>query len=292
MNDKPPRVSVVLPTYNGSRFLRESLDSCIAQTLADWELVIVDDCSNDETPAIIREYMERDPRIRTVRNPTNLKLPKSLNAGFAVARGEYFTWTSDDNRYRPHALRTMAYVLDHNPNDDLVYTDYSAIDDDGAFVAYRHAWPIKTLCYANCVGASFMYRRVVHETLRGYDESKPLIEDYDFWLRAARSFRFKQLPMDLYEYRHHPKSLSTQYRRAIQALHRAELREILRDSPWLSRSDRARACVHLARASLARGDARQAASDLWLGCMFAPLAVGSNIVVRSYKSMIGRSLPV
>jgi glycosyltransferase involved in cell wall biosynthesis len=290
VNPNPPTVSVVLPTYNGSRFIRESLDSCLAQTYTDWEMIIVDDCSTDETPAIISAYVALDARIRSVRNPTNLRLPRSLNVGFATARGKYFTWTSDDNRYRPHALRTMAYVLDHNPDYDLVYSDYSAIDDDGAFLAHRHVWPIETLCYANCVGPSFMYRRIVHETLRGYDESKPLVEDYDFWLRAARSFRFKQLLIDLYEYRHHRKSLSTQHTQAIQTLHRAELREILRDSPWLSRAERARACVHLARASLARGQAWEAAHDLWLGCTFAPLAVGGNIVGRAYRRVIGRSL--
>src|SRR5215468_4846876 len=103
-----PLVSVVLPTYNGSRYLRGAVESVLAQTLADFELIVVDDCSTDATPALVAELAARDPRIIAVRHEANRKLPGALNTGFARARGRYFTWTSDDNLYAPAALARLA----------------------------------------------------------------------------------------------------------------------------------------------------------------------------------------
>src|SRR5262245_61923913 len=95
-----PSVSIVLPTYNGSRFLAESIQSCLDQTYPDFELIIVDDCSTDVTPAIIAEFSARDSRVHTVRHEKNKKLPGALNTGMALSRGRFLTWTSDDNLYR------------------------------------------------------------------------------------------------------------------------------------------------------------------------------------------------
>ena len=80
MNDL---ISIVLPVYNGAKYLRESIDSVLAQTYTNWELLIVDDCSGDETPEIAREYAEKDPRIHYYRNEQNLRLPRNLNKGFS-----------------------------------------------------------------------------------------------------------------------------------------------------------------------------------------------------------------
>ena len=184
----PPVVSIVLPTHNGARFLRESIDSCLAQLYRGFELILVDDASTDATPDILAEYALRDSRVVTIRNEKNLRLPQSLNEGFSHARGRYFTWTSDDNRYRPHALQTMVYMLDHRPEIDLVYSDYSVIDNTGAAIAYHFALPIERLVRVNCVGASFLYRRLVHDAER-FDASKPLVEITTSGF--ARRVRFK-----------------------------------------------------------------------------------------------------
>ena len=102
ISNNNPKVSIVLPTYNGARYLKSSVESCLNQTHKNIELVIVDDCSTDETPDIVRSY--NDPRIRYVRNETNQRLPRSLNIGFALATGDYLTWTSDDNEFLPHSI--------------------------------------------------------------------------------------------------------------------------------------------------------------------------------------------
>ncbi len=108
----PKLVSVILPVYNGEDTIAESIDSVLAQTYQNLELVIVNDCSTDGTQAILKEYEAKDRRVRVIDNSVNLKLPRSLNVGFSDAKGEYLTWTSDDNLYHPSAIEEMAAVLD------------------------------------------------------------------------------------------------------------------------------------------------------------------------------------
>ena len=89
--NKKPLVSIVLPTFNGERYLRQSIGSVISQQYKNWELIIVDDHSTDSTSAIIDEFTETDPRIKVIHNTTNQKLPKSLNIGFEKAKGDLLT---------------------------------------------------------------------------------------------------------------------------------------------------------------------------------------------------------
>ena len=99
MEQRRPVVSIVLPSYNGKKYIRESIESVLAQTFPYWELVLVDDCSTDGTGAVMDAYASKDSRIRVIHNATNQRLPRSLNIGFRETWGEYLTWTSDDNRY-------------------------------------------------------------------------------------------------------------------------------------------------------------------------------------------------
>src|SRR5689334_2296134 len=130
-----PAITVVLPTYNRAEMLPAALVSVCAQTYTDWELIVVDDGSSDETPTVISEFAARDSRIRSLRNEPNIRLPKSLNRGFAEARGRLLTWTSDDNLYHPHALATLAASFDANPDAGLAYASMRMIDEDGLHVA-------------------------------------------------------------------------------------------------------------------------------------------------------------
>ena len=125
-----PKVTIVLPTYNGSKYLRNSIESVIDQTYKDWELVIVDDCSTDETFQIANDFKQKDERIIVIHNCINKKLPASLNIGFQNAHGEYFTWTSDDNIYEKDAIEKMVKYLDANRNIPMVRADMLLIDEN------------------------------------------------------------------------------------------------------------------------------------------------------------------
>ncbi|MGE3908153.1 MAG: FkbM family methyltransferase [Chloroflexota bacterium] len=203
-----PLVSIILPTYNGSAYLDGALRSCLNQTYRNLELIVVDDCSTDDTPNILRRWAEKDARIRVVTHETNKKLPGALNTGFAHARGEYLTWTSDDNLYEPQALERMVGVLTAQPDVSVVYATYSVIDDAGQVINTMPAKPPSELVLGNVVGACFLYTKAVQEAIGPYDEAIFLAEDYDFWLRAAQRFQFAPLNTDLYAYREHQKSLS------------------------------------------------------------------------------------
>jgi glycosyltransferase involved in cell wall biosynthesis len=258
-----PLVSIVLPTYNGARYLAQSIDSCMAQTYQDWELIIVDDHSTDDTPAIISSYMGRDPRIRALRNPTNRKLPASLNAGFAEARGELFTWTSDDNCYRPEALEEMVAFLKGDPSIDFVYTDFTLVDDEGSPMRPGWTGPLDRLPLECCIGACFLYRRAVHERLGGYDESLFLVEDYDFWLRASVLFRLAMLPKDLYLYRWHQNSLTMTRAREVRRAHERCLTKNLPRMTWMSPDLCVTAYQKLVHMAIERGDRLAALSHLF-----------------------------
>lgn len=205
-----PKVSIVLPTYNGHRFLRQALDSLVGQMFDDWELIIVNDCSTDETGEIADEYAKKDKRIRVIHNKTNKKLPASLNIGFADATGEYFTWTSDDNIAKPNWLRVMIEYLDKNPDVDMVSAAEDYIDESGNVIGQtKLSRGVKGLITRNNVGAAFMYRQAIAKKIGPYDENTFCAEDYDYWCRIALAGILKFIPDNIYLYRFNPWSLTS-----------------------------------------------------------------------------------
>ena len=129
--NKKPLVSIVLPTFNGERYLRQSIGSVISQQYKNWELIIVDDHSTDSTSAIIDEFTDTDSRIKVIHNSTNQKLPKSLNIGFEKAKGDLLTWTSDDNLYLPNALGEMVDIFLSDSDLGFVFCAQEIIDQNG-----------------------------------------------------------------------------------------------------------------------------------------------------------------
>src|SRR5688572_797829 len=200
--------SIVLPTFNGAKYLVQAIESCLNQTHTNFELIIVNDHSTDGTSAIINKYAESDSRIRIINNNVNYKLPGSLNIGFAEAKGEYLTWTSDDNYFAPHALETLIGELEKDKSADIVYSSYQFIDEHDKMLETFGGEP-ENLIFKCVIGACFLYRKQVHDQLQGFDETKFRMEDMDFWLRAATRFKFKFIDgRDLYFYRKHSNSLT------------------------------------------------------------------------------------
>ncbi len=203
-------ISVVLPVYNGADYLRESIDSVRMQTYQNFELIVVDDCSTDNTPEIVQEYLQKDTRIQYYRNSDNLKLPATLNVGFNKAKGDFWTWTSCDNIYKPEALEAMQCVLHDDPATDLVYASMDITDPTGKLKHTIEAKSSSELIYENVVGACFLYRASLAKKAGEYDESLFLCEDYEFWLRCALIGKFTRIKESLYLYRQHEKSLSSE----------------------------------------------------------------------------------
>lgn len=258
MTPTEPGVSIVLPTYNGASYLAEAIQSCLDQTYTNWELIVVDDASSDETPDILSRFAAQDDRLRVIRHDQNKRLPGALNTGFCAARGDYLTWTSDDNLYRPEALQALVEFLETHPETDVVYADYSLIDAQDQITGQVSVADPRALVYKSVVRACFLYRRAVQEALGGYDEDLFLAEDYDFWLRASARFTLTPLHRDLYLYRFHGSSLTDQYKPQVMI---AREQTILRNLPsltWTDRADRARAYLHLAELARLRQSRRDA----------------------------------
>ena len=208
--DSTSLVSIVLPIYNGEKYMRQSIESVINQTYKNWELIIIDDCSSDNTPQIAKEYAEKDGRIRYYRNETNLKLPRGLNRGFSLSKGEYLTWTSDDNLYLPTAIERMVHTLKKD-NSDFVFATCDVINEEGKVIEiikapkdYKQA-----IVGGNFVGACFLYTRKVYEAIGEYNPDCFLVEDYDYWLRIFARFEVSNIQDVLYQYRWHDGALTS-----------------------------------------------------------------------------------
>jgi len=164
-----PRISIVLPTYNGARYIRECIDSCLSQTFRDIELIVVVDGSTDNTEEILKAYDDR--RMKVIKTMNQGQAP-AMNTGFAVASGEYWSWTSDDNIYVPDAFEVMARYLDAHPEAAAVATDCLIIDENGKIVGYEeYPW--------QC----FLYRAEMGRKVGPHRPEARIIEDIDFFLR-------------------------------------------------------------------------------------------------------------
>ena len=208
------KISIVLPVYNGEKYLKTSIESCINQTYQNWELLIIDDGSSDKSGEIAKHYEKKDSRIHYYKNQKNLKLPKSLNRGFSLAAGEYLTWTSDDNYYRPQALEKMADALE-NQKGDFIFTACSIVDENDKKISQTFAPEDFThaIWDYNFIGACFMYIRKIYESIGDYDPEAFLCEDYDYWLRIIGKYKVLYLSEELYAWRKHDKALSVTHKK-------------------------------------------------------------------------------
>ena len=220
-------VSVVLPVYNGAAMVRESLESVLGQSYPDFEVIAIDDGSTDGTGEILEEYARRDDRIRVV-HQDNRQIPKTLSRGFRMARGEFLTWTSADNRFKPDFLEKMVSCLVRHPEWDMIYANVDIVGEDGLplrdsewYHGYQspagsehvhlpsdpselNVWP------NNLVGAAFLYRSRVAWLLGDYSPLRFTTEDYDYWMRVNSAFalRHADFKEPVYDYRFHSASLT------------------------------------------------------------------------------------
>ena len=178
--EKNQLVSIILPVYNGERYLAQSIESCLHQTHTNIELVIVNDSSTDSTLEIAESYQKKDKRIRIINNVCNKKLPASLNIGHEVAKGDFCTWTSDDNYYKEDAIEKLLDGLIKNKV-DIVYSDFYVIDENDNHINTSSKRKPSYLPFYNVIGACFLYTKKSYMKVNGYEEEMFLVEDYNFW---------------------------------------------------------------------------------------------------------------
>ncbi len=197
-----PKVSIILPVYNGERFLARAIRSVQAQSFQDWELVVVDDGSKDGSAAVARTAAEKDKRLKYVFQE-NSGIQKALNHGLSLARGEYVARVDDDDEWLDQEkLQAQVDFLNAHPEHVLIGTG-AIVKDEAGRELYRYLPPIEDvairqrLLQRNCfIHSSVLFRAEPVRRLGGYPETKETlhVEDYDLWLRLGRNGKLANLP--------------------------------------------------------------------------------------------------
>ena len=212
------KVSVVLPVYNGAKRVSKAIESVLSQSYTNLELIIVNDCSTDNTMEVLRGYADKDSRIKVYENEVNQKLPRTLNNGFSHVEGDYLTWTSDDNTYKLNAIEKMVQYLDEHPDIDMVYADFDIVNLDGTYRETKRVFEPDELRFQNSVGACFLYTKELAAKVGEYDPDLFLAEDYEYWIKAYLNGNLYHIPEVLYNYGWHDASLTVT--KAYQVYHK------------------------------------------------------------------------
>jgi glycosyltransferase involved in cell wall biosynthesis len=192
-----PRVSVVIPAYNVGNYLEVALLSLSQQTLVEFEAIIVDDGSTDESAEIARRFVKRDPRFRLVQK-ANGGLSSARNAGIAAARSPYIALLDGDDAYNLDKLTSHVAILDADPKVGVVYSGSRLIGEDGKPSGLTmsgrpiHGDALLALLCKNFVGhgSNGIFRKEIVQAIGGFDEALRSSEDIDFWLRVAGDGRW------------------------------------------------------------------------------------------------------
>ncbi|MDI6820692.1 MAG: glycosyltransferase family 2 protein [Patescibacteria group bacterium] len=211
------KVSVILPTYNGSYFIARALQSIITQSMRELEIIVIDDGSTDGTAEIVKRFGATDSRVRYFKNERNLGIQKSLNRGLREAAGKYIARIDDDDEWMDkEKLQKQVDFLDRNTDYVLVGTGAVFTDEEGRelfrFVGSKTNLAIrKTMLSKNCfIHSSVLFRRDLVMRFGGYDESEEMkhVEDYNLWLKLGSVGKLANLPIYGVKFRVRKTSLS------------------------------------------------------------------------------------
>ncbi len=195
-------VTILMPTYNGAQWIKKAIESVLDQSYVDWELLVLNDGSNDSTELIVSQIAQNDPRVRYLKNEDNLGIQKTLNKGINESKGEYIARIDDDDRWTDiNKLKNQVEFLEENKDYVLIGTGAILIDEEGKelskFLMPQKDKDIKRkILSKNCfIHSSVLFRKEVALIVGGYDESGGTrhVEDYDLWLNLGTKGKFSNL---------------------------------------------------------------------------------------------------
>lgn len=217
-----PLVSIIMPTYNRASFLKRTLEAILTQTYKNFELIIVNDASSDNTEEIILEFIKRDSRIKYLKNKQNLKITKSLNYGLSQAKGIYIARADDDDRWIDNQkLEKQVKFLEENKDYVLVGTGAITVNESGKKL-FSYLQPEtdleirKKILFANpFVHPSVVFRKSVLKKIGLYDKDAPNAEDWDLWFRMGLYGKFHNLPIHSINRFHGERGISVRNMRSM-----------------------------------------------------------------------------
>ncbi|MEY2977560.1 MAG: glycosyltransferase family 2 protein [Prochlorotrichaceae cyanobacterium] len=201
-----PLISIIVPTYNSERFIVKTINSALEQTFSNFELIIVDDCSRDQTVSIVERI--EDSRIRCFSHDVNIGIAANRNRGLAKATGQYVAFLDHDDLWLPDKLMMQLEALEQNPQASVAYSWVHRIDEDGHLIR-QHAHPhytgniYKKLLITNFLvtASNPLIRMDCLENIGGFDESIYGADDWDLFLRLAEKYEFVLLKHYHIQYR-------------------------------------------------------------------------------------------
>jgi glycosyltransferase involved in cell wall biosynthesis len=269
-------VSVAMPAYNAAATIAAAIDSVLAQSFPDFELIVVDDGSTDATAGIVRAYA--DPRVHLLQQPTKGD-SAARNRAIAEARGELLAFLDADDLWQPDKLALQVAQLRARPEVGLSYTAQTIIDGQGRAIdsygvkpAYRGRC-LDALLRSNGLGLStVLARTALVRALGGFDETLAHCEDWDLWIRIAERAELDYVDQPLTRYRFHPGNAT----RNLDRLRAAQLRVLARNRERFgARADSAMAHFltysGYARRYMLAGQAGKGLADTWRALRARPL---------------------
>lgn len=210
-----PKVSIIVPCYNRIKYTKEAIQSIFDQTFTDWELIIINDFSEENFDNVINEY-KKDPRVHYIKNERNLGIPTTRNLGLRIAKGEYIApLDNDDIWLDKNKLEEQVRFLDQNKEYALISTQMKYINSEGKIVGNPRCYKTtdfeikKNLLLRNqFIQSGILFRKDVALEVGGYNEKYNVWEDYDLWLRMGKHHRMANLNKYSTGYRIHPGSIS------------------------------------------------------------------------------------
>lgn len=209
-----PKVSLVMAVYNGERFLKESIESILAQSFKDFEFIIIDDGSIDATPSILHAYSSIDPRVKIISNEKNIGLTRSLNKGIGVCSGAYIARMDAGDTSEPERFTRQVLFLDNNKNCGLVGTWGYVIDEDNKKIGeMKYPTDDRSLKkdlikYNPFVHSSIMVRANILKQVGFYNENWIYAQDYELYFRISRCSEVANIADHLVSYRVYSKSIT------------------------------------------------------------------------------------
>ncbi len=213
-----PKVSVIIITYNRANLLPLAIESVLFQSFSNWELIIIDDGSTDNTSSVVERFLS-DQRIIYHKNDINLGIGRTRNIGLRLAQGEYVAiLDSDDEWCTPTKLQDQVGVMNADHTIMIVGANGKKINSAGTVVGLiehsvtDHDIRSRIMLQNQFIHSSVVFRRAAALQVGGYNEHVIIGEEYDLWLRLGRIGKFYNLSKYLVNYRIHNKSVSVQDR--------------------------------------------------------------------------------
>lgn len=295
MTTSKPTVSVVLPTYNRADVLERAIESVLAQSYSDFELVVVDDGSTDDTAAVVEAF--DDARVTLVEHADNEGANAARNTGIDESAGEYVAFQDSDDEWHPEKLRKQMDVFENAPASvGVVYTGFRRLHgDDATYHPGPGVDPKEGAVRKSILGQNFVttqaavVRRACFDEVGGFDERLPRFQDWELWIRVSREYEFRLVDEPLVTAYDRPDSISND----LEALVEARELIIRKHSDAFSRNELAEQRFRLGHSSLkthrtekgrrnlARA-VRTTPKPLYVGCLLLSL-FGSGLYNRVYE---------